>query len=151
MYLLKVSFYLPSASGISYHWTPWICVTDHNTENKQRDKKLIGFGLERLHGPPSQCTAIQSLHRLQLIPPYSINRDLGQFHWARDGPLRFSMSQIFRDSCSVSSDVSWGLTRRQIQPLCSCHCFCLYFPYTLPLPLSLPLSPSPWCQCLSGD
>lgn len=74
------------------------------------------------------------------VPLYSINRDLGVLHWASDGPLRSRASQIFEDSCSVSSDVSWGLTGRQTQPLLGCRCLCLLSLFSWCTPLSLFLS-----------
>lgn len=54
------------------------------------------------------------------------------------------VSDFWRLLQCVSSDVSWGLTERQTQPLCGCFCFCLYLylPHALSLPLSLSLSPS---------
>lgn len=94
-----------------------------------------------LHSAPA--TLHTSTH--PSIPPDSKNWNLGLFHWARDRPLRFSMSQIFGDSCSVSCHVSWGLTERPTQPLVWLSLLCLYlhFHYPLSLSLALSLSPSP--------
>lgn len=107
----------------------------------------------RLPLPPAQCTAMLAPFKLQpIFLSLCINRDLGVLRWASDGPLRSRASQIFEDSCSVSSDVSWGLTGRQTQPRLGCRCSCLLSLFSwctpLSLPVSLPLSLSDAIVCL---
>lgn len=111
--------------------------------NKKKNKSPAALEPPTKPTTPSPSSVYSHAAPFKLQPIFlslCINRDLGVLRWASDGPLRSRASQIFEDSCSVSSDVSWGLTGRQTQPRLGCRCSCLLSLFSWCTPLSLFLS-----------